>query len=342
MDHSRRLRLRHSCVCGRFATRLGIAEWIAAVPPASNVRAARALDAFAEAERDLAEGRAVAAEAHLRQALKENPGHGDAANRLAYLLGVEGRCWEAEPLLRAAVRQGRFTLHHLVLLGALEPVIRDPALVELCQHRKPPNTLPLLGVARTAIKQGQREQAASLLQQIVAGHPDCSEAQARLGSLLLDGSPAAFLDWHERLPATANEHPEIWLVRGGWARDHDDLRGAVRCFLQAARLDPNHQLAHMELGRLFHSLGDAEHARQFSERGERLRQLGILVDEVYKDPQNPQLMHRAAELCEVLGRLWEARGWAQTALQLDPNLPWARQAIHRWHASLGEGLACDA
>ena len=94
----------------------------------------------------------------------------------------------------------------------------------------------------------------------------------------------------------------------------------------------------MELGRLFHSLGDAEHARQFSERAERLRQLGTLVDEVYKDPQNPQLMHRAAELCEVLGRLWEARAWPQTALQLDPNLPWARQAIHRWHASLGEGL----
>ena len=300
-------------------------------------RLAQVQASYLAGERDLAEGRPAAAEQHLREALQQDPSHSDANNRLAYLLGVEGRCWEAQPLLMASVRQGHFTLHHLVLLGALEPVIRDPALVERCRAAEPDNPLPLLGAARTAIKEHETARAEALLRQIVAVRPDCAEAQARLGSLLLDRPGDAFLDWHQRLPAAADRHPEIWVVRGSWTRDHDDLRAAARCYLEAIRLEPDHRLAHLELGRLFNSLGDSARARSFSAWSERLRQLGFLVDEIYKDPQTPALLQRAAELTEALGRLWEARAWAQLALQQQPDLAWARQTVQRLQPRLNQG-----
>ncbi|MCY2993703.1 MAG: FG-GAP-like repeat-containing protein [Planctomycetota bacterium] len=295
---------------------------------------ATAQAAYAAAERELAAGRVAAAEQHLRQALQLDLSCENAEYRLAYLLGCEGRCWEAESFLLAGVRQGRFTLHHLVLLGALEPVIRDPALVQLSQAGESGDLLPLLGVARTAIKENQTDRAWSLLRRILAARPECLEAQARWGSLLLDGEPDDFLDWHNQLPTSADEHPEIWVVRGAWARDHNEPRVAVRCLLQAVRLAANHYVAHLELGRLFSSLGNAEQGRLFSERAEQLRQLGFLVDEIYRDPQNPALLQRAAELTETLGRLWEARAWAELALQLQPYLDWAQATVRRLRTQL--------
>lgn len=104
---------------------------------------------------ELARGDASAAEEWYRSALRQDPQKLQAQRQLAYLLGVEGRCWEAAPFLLAAVRQGQFTLHHLVLLAAAEPVIKDAELVERCRAAVPDDPVPLIGLARTALKLNQ-------------------------------------------------------------------------------------------------------------------------------------------------------------------------------------------
>ncbi|MEO8497220.1 MAG: CRTAC1 family protein, partial [Planctomycetota bacterium] len=266
---------------------------------------------------------------------EQDPHHLAANNRLSYLLGVEGRCWEAVPFLLEAVRQRQFTLHHLVLLGALEPVIDDPALVRACRTDEPRDLLPLVGAARTAIKQNQMPQATLLLREVVAAVPQCSEAQAWLGSTLVDSPVETIRDWEAGLTDSADKHPEIWMARGRWAGAHDQPAVAVRCFLEAARLDSDHRLAHAEAGQAFRVLNQPELARDFLDRAERLRRLGFLVDEIYKVPQNTRLMQEATELTESLGRLWEAWAWCDLALQLQPDLSWAQQTGSRLQSQLG-------
>ena len=100
---------------------------------------------------DLSRGHATAAEEWYRSALQQDPYQLQAHRQLAYLLGVEGRCWEAVPSLLAAVRQGQFTLHHLVLLAAAEPVINDAEFVERCRTAIPDDLVPMVGVLKCMI-----------------------------------------------------------------------------------------------------------------------------------------------------------------------------------------------
>ncbi|QDS87289.1 ASPIC and UnbV [Rosistilla ulvae] len=289
-----------------------------------------------QAEQALREGHVSAAEEHISQILESDPANLAAINRLAYILGVEGRCWEANRYLFEAVRRGQFTLHHLVLLGALEPVIDDAGLVQRCRTGDPDDLVVLVGAARTAMKKNQMSSADSMLQEAVAANPSSLEGQAWLGrrSLAATDPPVDFATWQEKLPANADSHPEIWITRGQWARENAQPQAAIRCFLEAARLDPNHRIAHLEAGQLFGQLNKPEQATAFLDRAEQLRELGFLVDEIFKQPENQQRMLKAADLTEALGRPWEAWAWCELVRAREPNYPGVAQSCARLRSVL--------
>ncbi|MFM9966625.1 MAG: FG-GAP-like repeat-containing protein [Planctomycetaceae bacterium] len=269
---------------------------------------------------ELNRGHAAAAEESYRAALRQDPRQLQAQRQLAYLLGVEGRCWEAAPFLLAAVKQGEFTLHHLVLLAAAEPVIHDAEFVERCLAAMPDDPVPLIGVARTAIKKNQIAEAKDILQKVISSrvlvNADTAqvEAQARWGELLVELDPARLADWKAHLPSNADEHPEIWVVQGLWAEKQEAMPEAARCFWEAIRRDPNHRVANYHLGSVLSRLHRESAARTFLDRAGLLKDLQLTVDDAFKNPESPAWKHQAAALCESLGRPWEAWGWTSLAV----------------------------
>lgn len=264
-------------------------------------------------------GRARDLEQILTRLATADPPEIEAVNQLAYLLGVEGRAFEALHPLFIALKSGRFTPDHLIMLAAGEPVVNDTAFVERCRTAVPDDPLPLLGRAREALGSQDFGVAGPLLRQIVAGVPDSQEAQARWGLFLQQqGREAEFLAWHAELPETIS-HPEIWVVRAQWARQRGEPRVAMRCFWEALRLDPNHRLACYQLGQLLQEAGQGDSAAACFKRAALLEQLAYLVDRIYENPQSTYLMSEASDLTESLGRIWEAWGWAYGLSQSTPT-----------------------
>ncbi|MBC7818621.1 MAG: VCBS repeat-containing protein, partial [Planctomycetaceae bacterium] len=280
-------------------------------------------------EIELSRGHAAAAEEWFRSALRQDPRQLQAQRQLAYLLGVEGRCWEAAPFLLAAVRQGEFTLHHLVLLAAAEPVIKDAEFVERCLAAIPDDPVPLIGVARTAIKMNQFRSASGILEKVVAAAPSQVEAQARWGEILVELDPARLPDWKAHLPRGAEEHPDIWVVHGLWAEKQEALPEAARCFWEAVRRDPNHRVANYHLGSVLNRLHRESIARTFLDRAGLLKDLQLAVDDVFKHPESQSWKLKAAALCESLGRPWEAWGWTSFTVTENSTLTEREQLAAR-------------
>jgi len=283
--------------------------------PAEDCLAAQQL----AAETAYRSGYARQAETALQRVLKSRPDDVESANQLAYLLGVEGRAFEALTPLFLAVQSGSYSPHHLIMLAAGEPVVQDPEFVKRCQAAVPEDPLPLLGQAREALTRQDFSTAEALLRPMVAAVPGQPEVQARWGSLLLQkGSATEFLAWNAALPEQVL-HPEIWAVRGQWARRRSETSAAIRCFWEALKHDPNHRLACYQLGQLLQEIGKPEDSDFCLTRAARLEKLAYLVDRIYENPQAIHLMSEAADLSESLGRIWEAWAWARGAALSDPK-----------------------
>lgn len=281
------------------------------------------------------------AEALLQEMLKQNPNDSFANGCMAYVLTIGGRRWESAPHLLHLVRIGQCAQHHLEWLGLLNAIVDDKNELEKCRRAAPNDPLPLLGLARLALRDNQIADAEMLLRTAISQRPGLVEAHARLGHLLLDkpsvsrpqraGETADAWDvWQQSLPANADQHPEIWAIRGLRASRDQDLRGAVRCFAEAIRRDPNHQLANYQLSQLFTALGKPELAKPFSIRAMQIVELaGVLhklQDEASESTEN---MRQASVICYQLGRTWEAVGWCLVASKAAPTAVWPKVRINQ-------------
>ncbi len=274
-------------------------------------------------------GFAEAAELAFRAALTAVPDEPAATFNLGFLLGFEGRSWEAARYQFATVQSGQFTPQHLVLLGAGVPVVEHPEMLERFLKAVPDDSLPRLAEARAAIRSERFAVAEEILQQIVAQDPQCGEAQGQLGRLYEAGDPAVFQKWNAQVPASAEFHPEVWVARGIWARQQDQLTGAARCLWEAVQRDPNHRVAHFQLGQVLMAMNRSQEADAFLNRAKQLQELAALVDNILQNPDDAERMRRAMELTEELHRPVEAWAWAMAAVQVDRSNWWAKVAQNR-------------
>lgn len=287
-------------------------------------------------ERLMRQGRAADAEKYLRAALQRDPAHLKANSHLAELLQYQGRSWESFPYLRRELLAGHVAKSHVIMLGALDTAFsEDYQFVENCLAADPSNRLVLLGRARLELANSQFDRAESTLREIVSAHPESVEAQARLGTILFSqSSDEEFLDWHRGLPARANEHPEIWHVRGQWARRSGQLNSATRCFLETLSLDPNHGGATFQLSQLLHSDGHTSVAEELAERSQKLSQLRYLLMEL-RFSYDTEMVRKAVELLDELDRPLEAAGWCLILEQWQSGHEgWARERRLQLHGRL--------
>jgi tetratricopeptide (TPR) repeat protein len=328
-------------VAGEAASRQGhcerALEYYFQLPQDGSDEALVGLVAAAEMQRELC--LLDDAEVSFHAVLRHDPHHVLAHRRLAFLMGVEGRRWESVPHLLEVVQWGNATVGELLLLGNSERPASDLALLEKCRAASPGAPLPILGLAQVALAEGRAADAEGLLRQALAKSPSLIDAHVRLGMTLSErGDFAALASWEERLPQAAENHPQTWVVRGTWASERGETRGAVRCYLEAVRIDANHRMANYQTGQLLRTLGQTTQAAGFLERARKLQALADLLDRLESQRQNTDLMQEAAEHLEELGRLWEACAWARTALDLGPPSEASRSLLARLVTRLHPGL----
>lgn len=283
--------------------------------------------AFVAAELRLDLGQPTPAESLFRQVLQTTPGHGGAIERLSHLLNITGRRWEAAPHLLEMVRKGNYDAETLVLLGDLDALVESPQELEAMRRASPDDPAPLVGLARVAVAGGDLPQAESLLRQALAIDPKPIEGQAQLGWVLLErGDEAGLVAWNAQLPSSAGVHPTAWLVRGLWARSHNQPQAACRCFWETLRRDPNNEAAHANLSELLDPNHPSRGHEMLVSRTEMLAQLKAALSKL--DPARRtgdtdgdivERMTTTATLCEQLGRLWEAWAWYGLILKVAPS-----------------------
>lgn len=293
---------------------------------------------IAAAEIRMRQGDLGAAEGNYRRVLGRDPRHRIANERLARLLDLEGRRWESIPYVLTLIRLDAFTLEQLIHFGDTDRMVElQEDQVETFLRRRDPGTL--IGVARVAVSYGKSVRAKEMLREVVSKRPDQIEAQARMGHLLLGPeSSTELLAWHSALPPEADDHPEIWVVRGLHAQDLKQPQVAARCMWEAVRRDPNHLQANHHLSRLLNELGRPGESRPFLDRSERLRELGALLDKVYQKSATTEELRRVSESLESLGRLWESWAWCRATLANAPDESSVSERLRRIEPLLKEDM----
>ena len=291
--------------------------------------AARTSADFGEAEMLCHLGRLSDSEARLRQLLARDPFHKLAHYRLAFLLNITGRRWEAQPHLLFLVKNQAAEIEHLLLLGNSQRQVEDQALLESTAQLFPDDPLPKLGEARLAMSLNQPEKVRPLLEAILLARPGEPEAIVGWGQLLLDDAdiPDRFISWSGDLSPESERHPEVWMLRGQFARRHQQAETAARCFWEALRRDPEHLAACHQLGRSLTELNDPDRAIPFLKRAELLQRLSSALDDLFHHRDHLESMRRAALLTRELGRLWEAASWSSIAMSIDPGQSWALEIL---------------
>lgn len=254
-----------------------------------------------------------AAEAQYRRVLERDPLHRLANDRLAYLLSVASRSWEAITPRITICRQDDFNPLHLKILAVGEGSIVEPRIVERFHHGNPLDPAPLISMGWIALRNQDLELALELLYEAVALNPDLTEAQSMLASLLLQaGDDPGFLKWFAQLPESARTHPGVWAALGRFAASRDQPRVAARCYWEAVSRDPNHHQSNYQLGLVLVQLGREDDAGPFLERSRRINRYTTRVSAAWAFERFGELKIMA-ELAEELGLIWEAYGWATWA-----------------------------
>ena len=280
-----------------------------------------------------------AAESEFRRALQLDPGNGFANDRLAYLLGLSGRSWEAVPYRLQTVRDQRADRAQLFVLALGDLARENPEAIPVFHTAQPEDPLPKLGLALQALDRHDEQEARRLLADVLNAQPDLVEAHARIGRLMLDAGEFDRLPkWNQQLPSAADAHPGIWKVRGLWARAQGQESAAARCLWEAVRLDPNSQDANYQLGQSLLALGRSSDAQRFHQRSRDLQDYLFHAHMVHgaAPGSDSAELKRAAEAARSLGFLSESLGWTWLALADNPALFWAQQLLQQVAAEAAE------
>ncbi|MBW3597169.1 MAG: VCBS repeat-containing protein, partial [Planctomycetes bacterium] len=305
-----------------------------------------AYDHLAMGELQLQRKRLSEAKRHFASALSQDPNLHPARLALIYALSVECRPYAALDHRYRLLRQGVWTVENLLYLAKPEDLMGGPELDDFLRH-EPDNPYLLLAKGRRAKLLGDYEEAARWVEKALAVKPELVDAHADRGLLLLENETTeeALSNWHRELPDAADEHPQVWLVRGFWARRQGDFGGAARCFAEVLVRDPNHRPATHQLSLVLAAQGEESLAAELSARVHLLDELTRVINRVYDRPEDSAHWLRAAELLESLGRPWEAVAWYRTLAGRDPHDDFSRSKVEELSGLLTSNtpiIAADA
>ncbi len=266
----------------------------------------------------------------LRKCLELIPDDPASHRQLATILNSSAQRWDARIHGKVCIGHEQFSITELLLFGNPEEPYIDEALLSSAAQKTPDDPLVLCGLAVSAIRSNDVDKAVSLLRRAVSIDSSLLEPQAILGGLLLDRSDIpGFLEWKNSLPADANQHSEIWYIRGRWAQSTSQLAAAARSFWEAIRLAPDSRKACFQLGQVLTQLNRGPDAERFLQRAEQLAELHRMMRPVYFEGPKPQTFLQIAALMESLGREEEALAWYFATTRFSPEEPTALESMAR-------------
>jgi tetratricopeptide (TPR) repeat protein len=255
-----------------------------------------------------------AAREQFRRAITQDADCRLANRRLVYLEGLGSGGWSTIPYRIALIRGGAFDSALLEAFGTASDTLEHPTNLERFGRTRPNDPIVLTALARLAHHRDRPAEAISLLRRALQVDAQWMGAQVQLGSMLLEGDALDdFISWHAALPSSADEHPEIWTLRGRHAQLRNESEVAARCFWEAVRRDPNHPLANYQLGHLLAALGHPQQATALLDRANTLEQYLRALEGTTGLASREMI--KTAALAEELSLFWEAYGWCRLVLQ---------------------------
>lgn len=276
-------------------------------------------------------GQTGAAFAAITASLQRDPDLMPAHQRMIELCNELGRRRESLPSLMFMLRSHQIRREYLLFLGNLTKATYSAERLAAYKKQTPDDLMPNLALAQLAIEAGALSEADRLLAALLAEQPDLLEAHVQQGFVLLEIDRSRLDDWHRKLPAEADDHPDIWFVRAASLRETQPDQ-AIRCFAEAIRRDPNHLKSHAAMAEMLARQDMPQRAEPFANRLQQLQQLNITLERIYQSPEDPSLLQSAAELSWQLGRLWECVGWCIVAKTGFPQLDWPAKITNRVYA----------
>lgn len=254
------------------------------------------------------------------------------------LLTLCGRRWESLPYVqRTLTTVGDLRTKLIYLANPDEmPAPPEDIFARMFQVRDPLGTL---GCARVAASLGRRDQAVQLTRDCLSRRPDLLEAHVLLGTILLDSAEMSqFAEWRQNLPQNADLHPGIWFIHGRVAQETGDYPGAIRCYWEVLRRQPNHVRATYQLSQLLGSAGHADDASVFLERSKLLTRLIEASVRIYDNSGSLSEIAICARMTKELGRWREAREWCDYLLNIDPNHVAGRELLMEIEAGWSDDI----
>lgn len=292
----------------------------------------------AEGKRLVEEGHARRAEDSLRIALELAPANSDANYVLAFILVSESRAWDALPYLKSAIENGRYDIPHLVITAVPDEFFLDqPEFLKQCFRANPDDRIPRLPEARNALTRNDTAIAGDILKQIVSADPWFVEAQVQWGKWLQNQKhEELLLTWLRGLTPAMEAHPGTWAIRGLWAVEHGQPQAAIRCFAEAARIDPNLRVANYHLGLLLPEAGLKDLSLRFVKRAQLLSELHVPLGSIMQQ-RDVAILQRIVGVLELLGRPREAVAWTELFLR-EADGAWAVDTVMRLRRKYPDGL----
>jgi tetratricopeptide (TPR) repeat protein len=243
-----------------------------------------------------------------------------ARERRIYILHLTGQRWKALPDVLSFTDRDNWDFDRMRFVGNHAKPVEEPGLLEGYLKKSPSDSLAKLGLARISVREGRYEDAIqSISKDILINHPTLVEAHVQLGLALLATVPEELRAWNSNLPQEAEEHPDVWWLRGKFAMFSKDVSGATRCFSEAIRIDPDHHAAIVAIAQSLAMKGDVQDSQRFQERAEVLERLLSQLDQVNPKTSYFPPVEQMAILTHQLGRLSEAWAWTRMGLVLDPK-----------------------
>ncbi len=251
-----------------------------------------------------------------------------ANNGYARLLGLCGRRREAIPCVLRLIRAGEET-DLLILLSRESGALNDPDMLNSARQADPSDPNPLLGQAAIAASALKPLLALDKLNQaaLLKGLP--KDFPGRLGRQLFDnGRFDELTEWSRNLTIETMT-AECWIVQAELAERSNDHRGAIRCYWEAVKLQPESLKATNQLARKLRVDGQQDLAAPIAERVQLLNKFRDLQRIVIMSDEQPSDTD-IAEMVKAyrsVGRLWEAYAWGQLALKNQPQNSVLRQVV---------------
>ena len=322
--------------------------------------------------------RLTEAEQQLRQLEAEAGAVPEAEREQIELLACCGRRREAIPRICRLIAQGRSDPDHLALLASSRSAIplssllianssvlpelpsaaeagtshtgsvrvrnvkTDP-LLELALAMEAKNEGELHKSAEHALRAWQQQQELQVAW-IVAG-----QALFELPLLAPESDQTAssavqhpLADWWRAGPETFQHDPQVWQLRGQAAEQAQDPRGAVRCYLESLRQEPDRREALIPAIRLLSGLQQSPMAERLTQRSIKLLAAQELRNRLRNRPQDSvEPIRELVRLLIELNDLPEAEGWCLLARSFDPRAGWPEDFLRRLRARPGSATMAD-